>query len=112
MEQDEAPCTIENLKFLDSADSEDALDRTLSWRALVESPRELLADLFDPGFINIAMQSHKADIFLIVLEKEWRKAHRVAEHDKKHTRNLWVEGPCMANVAADHLPHPCSNLMA
>jgi hypothetical protein len=110
-EQDEAPITGKNLKFLDGADSEDALDRTLSWRALVESSRELSADLFDSGFVNIAMQPHQADIFFIVLEEERGETHCVAEHDKKHTRNLRVERSCMPHLAAEHLPHPGSYLM-
>jgi hypothetical protein len=111
-EQDKAPITIKNLKFLDGADSENALDRTLPWRALVESSRELRADLFDSVFVNIAMQPHQADIFLIVLEEERGEAHGVAEHDEKHTRNLRVERSCMPHLAAEHLTHPGSNLMA
>jgi hypothetical protein len=110
-QQDEAPITIKNFKFTDGADSENALDRTLPWRALVESSRELHADLFDSGFVNIAMQPHQADILLIVLEEERGEAHRVAEHDKKHTRNLRVERSCMPHLAAEHLPHPGSYLM-
>jgi hypothetical protein len=89
-EQDKPSFTIKNFKFLDGTDPEDALDRTLPWRALVESPGELRADLFNPFFINIAMQSHQADIFLIVLEEERGKANRVAQHYKKQTRNPGV----------------------
>jgi hypothetical protein len=110
-EQDEASITIKNINFLDSADSENALDRTLPWRALVESSRELRADLFDSGFVNIAVQPHQADIFLIVLEEERGETHRVAEHDEKHTGNLRVERSCMPHLAAEHLPHPGSYLM-
>jgi hypothetical protein len=110
-EQDEAPFNGKNLKCLDGADSEDALDRTLPGRTLVESSGELRADLFDPGFVNIAMQPHQADIFLIVLEEERGEAHRVAEHDKKQTRNLRVECSRMPHLAPEHLPYPCSYLM-
>jgi hypothetical protein len=110
-EQDEAPLTGKNLKFLDGADPEDALDRTLPWRALVESSRELRADLFNSGFVNITMQPHQADIFLIVLEEERGEAHRVAEHDQKQTGNLRVECSCMTHLAAEHLSHPGSYLM-
>ena len=110
-EQDEACLTIKNLKFMDSSDPEDALDCALSWGALVESSRELRANLFDSGFVNIAMQPHQADVFLIVLEEERGEAHSVAEHDKKHTGNLRVESSCVPHLAAEHLPYPCSYLM-
>jgi len=111
-EQNEAPFNIQNLKFPDGADSEDTLDRTLPWRALIESSRELRADLFDSGFVNITMQPHQADIFFIVLEKERGKANRIAEHDEEDTRNLRVECSCMPHLAAEHLTHPGSHLMA
>jgi hypothetical protein len=57
------------------------------------------------------MQPHQADIFFIVLEEERGEAHRVAEHDKKQTRNLRVECSCMPHLAAEHLPHPGCYLM-
>jgi hypothetical protein len=105
-EQDNAPFTIKNFKFMDGADSEDALDCTLPWRALIESAGELRADLLNSGFINIAMEPHQADVFLIMLEEEWGKTNRVAEHDKKQTRNLRIECSRMPHLAAEHLPHP------
>jgi hypothetical protein len=96
---------------MDGADSEDALDCTLSWRALIESAGELRTDLFDSVFVNITMQPHQADILFIVLEEERGKTNRVAEHDKKQTGNLRVQCSCMPHLAAEHLPHPCSYLM-
>jgi hypothetical protein len=78
---------------------------------LVKSSRELCTDLFDSGFINIAMQPHQADIFLIVLEEERGEAHRVTEHYEKHTGNLWVERSCMPHLATEHLSDPRSYLM-
>jgi hypothetical protein len=110
-EQDEAPFNIKNLKVQDGSDSEDTLDRTLPWRALVESSCELNTDLFDSGFVNIAMQPHQADIFFIMLKKERGEAHRVAEHNEKHTGNLRVECSCMPHLASEHLSHPGSYLM-
>jgi len=110
--QDETPLFMKNLKFLDGADAEDALDRTLPWRALIKSTRELCANLFDSVFISIAMQPHEADIFLIVLEKERGKAHCIAEHDEKHSGNLRVERSRMSHLAAQHFPYPGSYLMA
>jgi hypothetical protein len=111
-EQDEAPFTVENIKFLDGSDPENALDRTLSWRALVESARELRADLFDSCFVYIPVKSHKADIFLVMLEEKRGEAHRIAEHDKEHTGDLRVERSCMPHLAAKHLPDPRRYLVA
>jgi hypothetical protein len=110
-EQDKATFTVKNFKFLDGADSEDALDRTLPWRSLVEPPGELRADLFDSVFVNIAMQPHQADIFLVVLEEKRGKSHRVSEHDEKQTRNLRIECSRMSHLAAEHPPNPCSYLV-
>jgi hypothetical protein len=106
VEQDKAPFTIKNFKFMDGADSEDALDCTLPWRSLVEPAGELCADLFDSVFITIAVQPHQADIFLIMLEEERGKTNRVPEHNKKQTRNLRIECSCMPYLAAEHLSHP------
>jgi hypothetical protein len=41
-----------------------------------------------------------------MLEEEWGKTNRVAEHDKKQTRNLRIESSRMPHLAAEHLPHP------
>jgi hypothetical protein len=71
-EQDETSCFAEDLKFLDGAYPEDALDSALSRGALVKSSGELLTDLSHPYFVNITMQPHNTDIFLIVLEEKRR----------------------------------------
>jgi hypothetical protein len=111
-EQDEAPFTIENIKFPDGTDTENTLDRTLSWRALVESARKLRTYLFDSCFVHITVKPHQADIFLVMLEEERGEAHRIAEHDEEHTGDLRVERSCMPNLAAEHLSDPCRYLVA
>ena len=70
------------------------------------SSGELSTDSFYPVLVNIAMQPHNADIFLIVLEEKRREAHCIAEHDEKHSGNLWVKCSCMPYLAAEHLPYP------
>jgi hypothetical protein len=111
-EHDETSCFVEDLKFLDSAYPEDALDSALTRRALVKSSGEFRTDLFHPYFVNITMQPHNADIFLIVLEEKRRKAHRIAKHDEKHSGNLRVKCSGMSYLAAKHLPYPSSYLVA
>jgi hypothetical protein len=111
-EHDEASCFVEDLKFLYGTYPEDALDSALTRRALVKSSGELRTDLFHPYFVNITMQSHNADIFLIVLQEKRRKAHRIAKHDEKHSGYLRVKCAGMAHLAAEHLPYPRGNLMA
>jgi hypothetical protein len=111
-EQDKAPFTIKNIKFLDSTDSENALDRTLSRRALVEPARKLLAYLVDSRFVHITVKPHQADIFLVMLKQERGEAHCIAEHNEKHTGDLRVECSCMADLAAKHLPNPSRYLVA
>jgi hypothetical protein len=54
-EQDETPFYAEDLEFLDGTDSEDALDCTLSWGALIKPSGKLRTDLFNPDFVDIAM---------------------------------------------------------
>jgi hypothetical protein len=58
------------------------------------------------------MQPHNADIFLVMLEEKWRKAHRIAKHDEKHSGNLRVKCTGVPYLAAEHLPDPRGNLMA
>jgi hypothetical protein len=77
-EHDQTSCFAKDLKFLDGTDSKDAFHSALSRRALVQSSGELSADSFYPALINIAMQPHYADIFLIVLEEKWSEAHCIA----------------------------------
>jgi hypothetical protein len=84
-EQDKAPFIIENLQFVNSADPKYAFHRTFPRGALIESSCELSSNLFDSVFVHIPVQSHQADIFLIVLEEKWGKTDRVTEHDKKHS---------------------------
>jgi hypothetical protein len=111
-ENDETSCFAEDLKFLDGAYPEDALDSALSRWTLIESSGELRTDLFHPDFVNIAMQPHNADIFLIVLEEKRREAHCIAKHDEKHSGNLRVKSSRMPYLAAEHLPYPRGYLMA
>jgi hypothetical protein len=111
-EHHEISCFAKDLKFLDGTYPEDAFDSALSRRALIEPSSELRADLFHPGFVNITMQPHNADIFLFVLEEKRREAHCISEHDEKHSGNLWVKCSCMPYLAAEHLPYPRGYLMA
>jgi hypothetical protein len=111
-EHDKTSFFAEDLKFLDGAYPEDALDSALSRGALVKSSGELLTDLSHPYFVNITMQPHNADIFFIVLQEKRRKAHRIAKHDEKYSGNLRVKCAGMPHLAAEHLPYPRRNLMA
>jgi hypothetical protein len=111
-EQDEAVFTIENLKFADGTDPEDAFHCTFPGGALVESPGELCGNLFNSVFVHFPMQPHQTDIFFIMLEKEGCKSYRIAEHDEKHPGDLWVERSRMSYLATEYPANPCSYLMA
>jgi hypothetical protein len=111
-EHDETSCFAKDLKFLDGAYPEDSLDSALSRGALVKSSGELLTDLFNPYFVDIPMQPHNANIFLIVLQEKRRKAHRIAKHDEKDSGNLRVKCAGMPYLATEHLPYPSGYLMA
>jgi hypothetical protein len=110
-EQDETPLTIKNIQFLDSTDSENTFYGTLSWRALVESPRKFNTDLLNPRFIHIPMKPHQANVFLVMLEEEWGEPYSISEHNQEYTGNLRIEGSCMSDLAAKHLSNPRCYLM-
>jgi hypothetical protein len=69
-EQDESPIDIEYFQITDLAYTEHSFDSTLSRRALVQPPRELLSHLHDTFPVNIMVQPHQADIFLLMLEQK------------------------------------------
>jgi hypothetical protein len=111
-EQDESSVNIKDLEFPDLADAQGALDRTLPRRALVQPSGKLFCEFQDPIPVNIIMQPHQADIFLVVLEQQGGKAYGITEHDKEDAGYLRVERAGMPHLAPEHLPHPCSHLVA
>jgi hypothetical protein len=111
-EQDESPLDIEYLQFPDLAYPEHAFDSTLSRRALVQPSGELPGHLQDAFPVNIAVQPHQADIFLLMLEQERGEPYGITEHNEENTGYLRIERTGMPDLAAKHLSHPCSNLVA
>jgi hypothetical protein len=80
-EQDKSSVDIKNFKLPYFADAQGALNRALPWRALVQPPGELYGHLLDMFTIHVVVKPHEAYIFLVMLEEERGKTHRIAEHD-------------------------------
>jgi hypothetical protein len=104
--------SVKNFKFVYSTNPESALYCTLTWGTLVQSPGKLSGNLIDSFFVHITVQPHKADIFLVMLEKKGSKTYRVAEHDKKQAGNLRVECSRVSYLTTEHSANPCCYLMA
>jgi len=104
--------SVKNLKFVHCTYPECALHCTLAWRTLVKSPGKLSGNLFDSFFVYITVQPHKADIFLVVLEKKRSKSYRVAEHDKEQAGNLRIECSRVSYLTTEHSANPCCDLVA
>jgi hypothetical protein len=111
-EQDQSMVYVKDFEVQDLTDTKSPLDRAFTWRALVQPPGKFFCHLQDPFLVNIAMQPHQADILLFVLEQQGGKADGITQHDEEDTGYLRVERSCMPDLAAEHLPNPCGNLVA
>src|SRR5512136_1732355 len=111
-EQNKTIFSVKNLKSVYCTYPESALYRTFAWRTLVESTCKLSGNPFNSVFVHIPMQPHQADIFLVVLEEEWSKSYRVAEHDKEQAGNLRIECSCVSYLTTKHSANPCCYLVA
>jgi len=111
-EQDQSLVYVKDLEVTDLTDTKSPLDRAFAWRALVQPPGKFFCHFQDPFPVNIAVQPHQADVLLFVLEQQGGKADGIAQHDEEDTGYLRVERSCMPDLAAEHLPNPCGNLVA
>jgi hypothetical protein len=111
-EQDESSLDIEYLQFPDLAYPKHSFDSTLPRRALIQPSGELPGHLQDTLPVNILVQPHQADIFLLMLEQERGEPYGITEHNKEYTGYLRIERTGMPDLAAKHLSHPCGDLVA
>jgi hypothetical protein len=92
-EQDEPFLDTKDSKGVDGADPQVPCNGTSPWGPLVNSPGEFLHYFIQPLPCSIPVESHKADIFFPVLEKEGCEPDCPAEHDQQDSGNLRVKGP-------------------
>jgi hypothetical protein len=111
-EQDQSFVCVKDFEVPDLTDTQGPLYRAFPWRALVQPPGKFFCHLQDPFTVNITVQPHQADVLLFVLEQQGGKADSIAQHDEEDTGYLRVERSCMPDLAAEHLPNPCGNLVA
>jgi hypothetical protein len=111
-EEHETPFDAKDLQIMDGSDPETSLDCTFPRWPLVEPSGKFFCNFFDPSPVDVTVQSHQADIFLVVLEEEGSEADSIAEHDEQDTGYLRIERSGMPDRTTQHTADPGCDLVA
>src|SRR2546422_2940734 len=111
-EEDVPAIDLERLERVDVPGSLLPLARRPNRRSLIDLPDDPAHQGADTPLVDVLVELHHADVFLVPFEDRLERPGRVGEGDREDAGHARIEGAGVARFRdAEHVPHPRADLV-